>query len=138
MEILVNSLYSNKDIFLRELISNAADALDKIRFLSLTDQKQPSSNEELGIWLSLDHDQRVLKIRDSGIGMTKQDLIDNLGTIAKSGTSGRRLQSLLTGVAIQPIFLLYAADSFLKSLKAYLRSFKLCLPFSNCLCTQTS
>lgn len=87
LHLMIHSLYSNKEIFLRELISNASDAADKLRFLALEDSSLYEDDGELAIHLAVDKDANTLTISDNGIGMNRQDVIDHLGTIAKSGTS---------------------------------------------------
>ena len=87
LHLMVHSLYSNKEIFLRELISNAADAADKLRFEALSHDDYYENDSELKIRLTVDKEAGTLTISDNGIGMNKQEVMDNLGTIARSGTS---------------------------------------------------
>lgn len=96
LDMMINSIYTHKEIFLRELISNASDAIDKLYFRSLTDQNVGMSREDFHIQLSIDKDNRILTIEDNGIGMTQEDLENNLGTIAKSGSLAFKNENELT------------------------------------------
>lgn len=87
LQLMVHSLYSNKEIFLRELISNASDAADKLRFEALADADLLSGDPDLGIRIDVDKDANTITVTDNGIGMSRDELIDNLGTIARSGTA---------------------------------------------------
>ena len=86
LDLMINSIYTNKDIFLRELISNASDAIDKLYYRSLTDKKLKVKKDKLEITIAYDKEKRILVIEDNGIGMTEEELDKNLGTIAESGS----------------------------------------------------
>ena len=86
LDLMIHSLYSNKEIFLRELISNASDALDRLRFEALTHPELMAGDEKLEIRLEADRELRTLTVRDNGIGMSRDEVVANIGTIAKSGT----------------------------------------------------
>lgn len=95
LKLMIHSLYSNKEIFMRELVSNASDAIDKLRFEAISESKLYESDTELKISLSFDKDARTITISDNGIGMSRDEVVENIGTIAKSGT--REFLDSLTG-----------------------------------------
>merc|ERR1712159_709685 len=95
LNLVINSLYSNKEIFLRELISNASDASERLRFLAVKDSSLYNTDSDLAIKISINKDEKTITISDNGIGMSREEIIENLGTIAKSGT--KKFFDSLTG-----------------------------------------
>ncbi|WP_205600057.1 ATP-binding protein, partial [Arhodomonas sp. KWT] len=95
LDLMIHSLYSNPEIFLRELVSNASDAADKLRFEALKDESLLEDDPELAIRVHADSEARTVTIEDNGIGMSRDDVVENLGTIARSGT--QRFLEAMTG-----------------------------------------
>src|SRR5690606_26865672 len=129
LDIVIHSLYTEKEIFVRELVSNGSDALEKLRHLQLTEKDIQNADQELETTLTTDKDAKTLTIQDSGIGMTRAELVENLGTIAHSGSKaflnalkqgGQKNDNLIGQFGVG----FYSAFMVAKSVKVYARSWK--------------